>query len=146
MIYTKTQQTHGLRILFAALFLSLFASCATAAERKGLVLQVSEDNPKLWNMVLNIAKAAPKNTGYPLDVEVVAFGPGLKMLTMNSSVGPRLKKLGAQGVEFRACGMTMKKMKLKDSDLYPDNHVKKVGGGAVEIMRLQGAGWYYIRP
>ena len=118
----------------------------SAAERQGLVLQVSNNNPKVWNLVLNIAENAPKNVKYPLDVKVVAFGPGLKMLTMDSKVANRLEKATSKGVTFLACGMTMKKLKMKDEQLYPSSRIKRVDGGVIEIMRLQKAGWNYIKP
>jgi hypothetical protein len=47
------------RILFALLltFFSFGASLETqAADKKGLVIQVSEDNPKVWNQALNVAR------------------------------------------------------------------------------------------
>jgi intracellular sulfur oxidation DsrE/DsrF family protein len=118
----------------------------SAAEREGLVLQVSENNPKVWNLVLNIAQNAAKKSRKPLDVRVVAFGPGLKMLTMDSKVANRLEKATGNGVTFLACGMTMKKLKMKDENLYPNSGIKRVDGGVIEIMRLQNAGWSYIRP
>ena len=79
-------------------------------------------------------------------VTVVAFGPGLKMLTMESTVANRLEKLGDMGVVFAACGMTMKKLKITEKDLYPHKNVKRVRGAVMEIGRLQKAGWTYIRP
>jgi len=40
----------------------------------------------------------------------------------------------------------MKKLKLMDDDLYPRTCIRRVDGGVIEIMRLQKAGWYYIKP
>ena len=140
------QMLPGVCKLLITLCLLLFMSNASAAERQGLVLQVSENDPKVWNMVLNIANNAPKNSQQPLDVTVVAFGPGLKMLTMDSRVANRLYTAINNGVTFLACGMTMKKLKMKDDELYDHDHIKRVDGGVIEIMRLQKAGWTYIRP
>lgn len=134
------------RNLFILIGILMSMTTVTAAERQGLVLQVSENDPKIWNLVLNIAKNAPGNSATPLDIRVVAFGPGLKMLTMDSKVANRLEKATEKGVTFLACGMTMKKLKMKDEQLYPSDRVKRVDGGVIEIMRLQKAGWSYIRP
>ena len=134
------------RTWLAAFALYLCAGYSAGADRPGLVLQVSENDPQLWNLVLNIAQNAPKNLRQPLDITVVAFGPGLNMLTAESTVAQRLEAASAKGVNFRACGMTMKKLKLRDEDLYPNERIKRVDGGITEIMRLQKAGWSYIRP
>ncbi len=146
MHYLNYQRFSVLRTLLLTICLSLSMTNVSASERQGLVLQVSDNDPKVWNLVLNIAKNAPKNVGYPLDIKVVAFGPGLKMLTMDSKVANRLEKASSQGVTFLACGMTMKKLKMKDQHLYPSDNVKRVDGGVIEIMRLQKAGWTYIKP
>lgn len=134
------------RAVATAIGLCLLAVNITAAEHQGLVIQVSENNPQLWNLVLNIAQNAPKNLRQPLDITVVAFGPGLNMLTAESTVAQRLEAATAKGVNFRACGMTMRRLKLRDEDLYPNQRITRVDGGVTEIMRLQKAGWSYIRP
>ena len=134
------------RAVATAIGLCLLAANITAAERQGLVIQVSENNPQLWNLVLNIAENAPKNLRGPLDITVVAFGPGLNMLTAESTVAQRLEAATEKGVNFRACGMTMRKLKLRDEDLYPNEKIRRVNGGVLEIMRLHQAGWTYIRP
>ena len=146
MFNFNTQGYPSYRIWLAVICFFMLVASSSATNREGLVLQVSDNNPKTWNLVLNIARNAPKNVSHPLDITVVAFGPGLKMLTMNSKVANRLEKATANGVEFRACGMTMKKLKLKDDDLYPNKRIKRVDGGVIEIMRLQKAGWSYIKP
>lgn len=146
MFSFTTERQSGYRILLTTICLLMFISSSSADQRQGLVLQVSDNNPKVWDLVLNIAENAPKNSGYPLDIVVVAFGPGLKMLTMDSKVANKLEEAASMGVEFRACGMTMKKLKMKDDNLYPNERIKRVNGGVIEIMRLQKAGWRYIRP
>ena len=134
-------------LLILAISGLLFASSASIANAKqGLVLQVSDPNPKVWNLALNIAKNAPNNFSEPLDVVIVAFGPGLKMLSMDSKVANRLELASKRGVNFLACGMTMKKLKMSKADLYPSPNIKRVDGGVIEIMQLQKAGYSYIRP
>lgn len=146
MHYLNYYRFSLLRTLLLTICLPLYMTNVSASERQGLVLQVSDNDPKVWNLALNIAKNAPKNVKYPLDIKVVAFGPGLKMLTMDSKVANRLEKASSKGVTFLACGMTMKKLKMKDQHLYPSDNVKRVDGGVIEIMRLQKAGWTYIKP
>ena len=146
MLNFSNQSNSCYRLLLAGICLFMLAANSSAGERAGLVLQVSENNPKVWNLALNIAENAPRNVNHPLDVMIVAFGSGLEMLTFECKVANRLDKASAKGVEFRACGMTMKKRKMSDDDLYPSKRVKRVDGGVIEIMRLQKAGWSYIKP
>ena len=140
------QRNDRFQLFLILICLFLFLTIGTAQARQGLLLQVSDADPKKWNLVLNIAKNAPRNSQEPIDVVIIAYGPGLKMLTKDSKVANRIESATGSGVEFRACGMTMNKLKLKDSDLYPSPQVKRVKGGVLEIMRLHTAGYTYVRP
>ena len=122
----NTQRNDRSYLFVTLMCMFLFALTSTAQARQGLLLQVSDGDPSKWNLALNIAKNAPKNSSEPLDVVVIAFGPGLKMLTKNSKVANRLEDATGSGVEFRACGMTMSKLKVKESDLYSSETVKRV--------------------
>jgi intracellular sulfur oxidation DsrE/DsrF family protein len=130
-----------------ALILALSAGTAVnAADKKsGIVIQVSDNSAATWNLALNVAKNVQQDLGKDkVDVEIVAFGPGLGMLKMDSEVGPRLAAASKDGVMLSACGNTMKKTKVSEKDLHPG--VKVVPAGAIEIMNKQLAGWAYIKP
>lgn len=146
MIDFSIQRNSRFYLLMVLVCVSIFTMASTAHARQGLLLQVSDGDPKKWNLALNIAKNAPQNSTEPLDVVIIAFGPGLKMLMKDSQVANRLKQATTNGVEFRACGMTMNKLRVKESDLYSSQQVKRVKGGVLEIMRLQSAGYTYVKP
>lgn len=111
----------------------------------GVVIQVSENNPAVWNLALNNAKNVQQELGKDnVNIEIVAYGPGLNMLKLESEVGPRLKEAEAGGVAIRACGNTMKAQKLTEGDLHPS--AKVVKAGVIEIMDKQKEGWAYIKP
>ena len=141
---------------FAALLLGLAAAGAPAADapmvpvtKNGIVIQVSDDNPRTWNVALNTAEQmtielAKENV--KAEVEIVAFGPGINMLKFDSVVGSRLTKVARNGVALIACGNSMLNFKLPEKELYPDAGIQVVLAGAVEIMRKQQAGWFHIRP
>lgn len=112
----------------------------------GLVIQVSENNPTLWNQALNVAEQVPVKYGAPIPVEIVAFGYGMHMLRFESAVGPRLQEAAAKGIAIKACGTTMQKQKMTESDLYPSAKIEVVPAGAVEIIKKQRAGWNYLLP
>jgi intracellular sulfur oxidation DsrE/DsrF family protein len=118
---------------------------AQKSERYKLVIQVSENNPALWNLALNnaenVQEALGKDAG---DIEIVAYGPGLNMLKDDSKVAPRLNAALDHSVSLLACGTTMRKMKITKGDLAAGVNV--VPAGVVEIMKRQKEGWSYIRP
>lgn len=135
--------------LVAALFISLsFASfsvlAADTAKKHHVVFHITDNDPAKWSQVLNNASNLQKNVGKEnIDVEVVANGPGLEMFKLESQVGERMSESVKNGVEFKACGTTMKAMKMTEHDLFPG--VTTVPGGVIEIMTKQEAGWTYLK-
>jgi intracellular sulfur oxidation DsrE/DsrF family protein len=133
---------------FAALAVILaFASgCATLTGAKpGVVIQMSDNDPAKWNLALNNAKNVQQEMGKDkVDIEIVAYGPGINMLKFDSEVANRVTEAEKSGIAIRACGNTMKAMKLTDKDLNPS--AKVVPAGVIEIMTKQEAGWTYIKP
>lgn len=115
------------------------------AAKNRIVFQVNEENVKKWNEVLvsirNIqAELGPKNVA----VALVAIGPGLGMLTAESLAANGVQDALATGVEFVACGNSMKAQKLAREDLIDGVSVSTAG--YVELMKRQQAGWAYLRP
>lgn len=110
-----------------------------------IVIQINEDNVKKWNEVLvnvhNIqTELGPKNVA----IAVVAIGPGLGMLHAESLAANGVQDALAAGVEFVACGNSMKAQKLAKEDLIEG--VKVSVAGYVELMKRQQQGWAYLRP
>jgi len=120
----------------------------TAAKAQGkyqLVIQVTEDNPKLWNLAFNNAFAFQRNVGKDnSQIEIVAIGPGLNMLKSESKVTARIEQALDQSIDVVACGETMHAMKVTKDDLV--GGVRVVPGGLIEIADKQRAGWVYYRP
>ena len=139
------------RFVTAVLFLIGLASFVTAAQaasnagKSGVVIQVSENNAAIWNLALNNAENIQEALGKEnVNIEIVAYGPGINILKFDSEAAPRLKKANADGVALLACGTTMRKQKLTEKDL--DGHIKVVPAGVIEIMNKQREGWAYIKP
>ena len=112
---------------------------------KGVVIQVSEADPAKWEMALinarNVRKAyADQNVG----VEIVAYGPGLKMLREDSSVAAGLADAKQNGIKLLACGNTMQMTRTTREQL--NSVVEIVPAGIVEIMERQQDGYAYVRP
>ena len=121
------------------------AQSAEKTGKPGVVIQISENNPATWNLALNNAKNLQQALGAKnVQVEIVAYGPGINMLKFDSEVAPRVKEASTDGVAVRACGNTMKAHHLTEKDL--EDSVKVVPVGVIEIMNKQREGWAYIKP
>ena len=138
-------------VALIALAASLVVASPTAAQapqasgRPRVVLQMSEADPAKWNLALNNAKNIQTDLGAAnVDIELVAYGPGIGMLKADSVVGNRVDEAIAAGVRVVACENTMKGQKLTQTDML--NKLNYVQAGVVEIMQRQQQGWAYIRP
>lgn len=110
-----------------------------------IVFHVSENNPQQWQIALNNAMAFQRNLGKEnTQVEIVANGPGLEMLKLDSKASDRVAQALDRSIDVVACGETMTVTKVKASDLI--GGVRIVPGGIIEIADRQRAGWVYIRP
>ncbi len=116
--------------------------------KQHLVLQVTQAEPRRWNVVLNNAANVRKFFGQgKVQVVVVAYGPGLKMLFANSPVAERINSQSEEGVEFDACHNTMLGFKRKTGHL-PKlvSSAVVVPGGIVRIMQLEQNGYNFVKP
>lgn len=116
-----------------------------SATPKGVVIQVSEADPAKWEMALINARNVRKAYGNKgVGVEIVAYGPGLKMLRKDSPLTPGLEEASKDGVKLLACGNTMTMTHTSRNDL--NRAVGIVPAGVVEIMERQQEGYAYVRP
>lgn len=121
------------------------ASVTAPVIKNRIVIQVNEENVKKWNEVLvNIHNIQVELGAQNVAIAVVAIGPGLGMLTAESLAANGVQDALAAGVEFVACGNSMKAQKLAKEDLI--DGVKVSVAGYVELMRRQQAGWAYLKP
>ncbi|MBL8486348.1 MAG: DsrE family protein [Rhodocyclaceae bacterium] len=139
--------TPTLRI--AALCLFLAASPASRAQQAPppadrVVLQVSDEDPKKWALALNNARNIQVDLGGKVEVEIVAYGPGIGMLKADALVANRVLDAMAGGIRVVACENTMTNQKIAKDDMIAG--IGYVKAGVVAIMRRQQAGWAYIRP
>ena len=110
-----------------------------------LVIQVTENDPRTWNLALNNAMAFQRNVGDGnSQIEIVAIGPGLNMLKSESKATARIEQALDQSIDVVACGETMHAMKLTRDDLI--GGVRVVPGGLIELANREREGWIYYRP
>ena len=139
-------------MLTAMLGLSACSTTETASDDFGpkhkLVIQVSSKDPLTQKIALNVAVNLQKAYGVDnVAIEVVAFGPGLGIMTAKGKQAKRVASLAVQGITFHACGNTMKKI-VKKKGKAPKlvAGVLVVEAGAKRIIDLQEQGYAYIKP
>jgi intracellular sulfur oxidation DsrE/DsrF family protein len=118
---------------------------AAGTKRHGIVIQVSDNDPAKWNLALNNAKNLQDDVGAAnVEIEIVAYGPGIGMLKLESPTGARIADAAKAGVKVTACENTMRGQKLTRDDMLAG--ISYVPAGVTEIMKKQHEGWAYLRP
>lgn len=116
-----------------------------AADKSKMVIQVSDGNPATWNLALNNAKNVQNDMGKDnVELEIVAYGPGIGMLKADSEVTNRVSEAVDAGVQVVACENTMRGQKLTKADM--NTKIGYVQAGVVEILKRQKQGYAYLRP
>lgn len=132
-------------LLAAAVAFAPALSRAGESARQHVVIQVSDNDPAKWNLALNNARNVQTDLGKDkVDVEIVAYGPGLAMLKSDSKVAPRLAQALDSSIGLMACENTMRNTKTTRADMY--SGISYVDAGVVHLMKRQREGWAYIRP
>ena len=121
------------------------AAQSLPASRARLVLQVSDVEPGKWALALNNAKNVQAEIGVgKVDIEIVAYGPGIGMLKADALISNRVTEAVQAGIRVVACENTMTVQKLTKADMHAD--AGYAPSGVVQIMMRQRDGWAYVRP
>jgi len=118
----------------------------TIVEPRQIVLSIDSGKLDDIHHVLGSANNILKYYG-PEKVEmiIIAYYHGIRaVLKTDRDIMIRVKALQLYGVEFIACGNTMKTKKIKESELLED--VEIVTAGLVEMIERQKSGWIIITP
>ncbi len=132
--------------------LSIFSPLSVAARPKAksaakekVAFQISEADPKKLYMALNAAQNVQNTYGKNNAViEVVAFGPGVSLFTLESPAGQRIDEAIKAGIKVVICENTLKSQNMSEADLLPG--LSYVPGGILELMQKQKEGYSYILP
>jgi intracellular sulfur oxidation DsrE/DsrF family protein len=133
--------------LTALLILGQQAAFAAEAAHR-LVIQVSTDDVRTQQIAMNNAVNLQKELGQDnIVIEIVAYGPGLSMMTPQSPASKRIPSLAMQDITFSACANTMEKMEKKSGKKVTlVEGTRVVPSGALRILELQEQGYAYLRP
>jgi intracellular sulfur oxidation DsrE/DsrF family protein len=120
-----------------------------------LLIQVDQNDPAVMNLALNNATNVVefyRGRRERVDVDIVAYGPGLNMLRVDTSpVADRIRSMKDAAfpytVRFSACNVTKEGMEKKEGKtlaMLPESSM--VPSGVVHMMEMQEKGWSYVRP
>jgi uncharacterized protein len=144
------------RLAALALMSMAFASAALAEDKPHRVtIQVDQNDPQVMNLALNNVNAVIeyyRTKNEDVDIDVVAYGPGLHMLRADTSpVQDRIKHFKDMAfpgkIQFSACNNTKQGMEKAEGhaiSVLPEATV--VPSGVVHVMELQEQGWSYVKP
>ena len=114
-----------------------------------IVLQLSDADAGVQERVINVANNLVKHYGGPdfVDIEVVAFGPGLSLLFPDNPQRERIASLVAADVRFVGCLNTVASIERKTGkkpELIPETI--PVQAGVAHIVERATQGYVVIRP
>ena len=138
----------------AAILLTLVASQTLLAQDEKpfaehkFVLQISDMDPSKQTLVLNVAGNILKHYGQDqADVEIVAFGPGLRLLFQDNNNASRIDGLVDSGVRIFACQNTIDNMsRIIGEPVKINAHASSGKGGIVRIKELVDQGYMLAKP
>lgn len=118
------------------------------AEHK-IVLQLSDGSLEKQQLVLSVASNVMKYYGPDLvEIEIVAFGPGLQLLYKDNINKDRINGLVVSGgVRFSACENTLITLHRKlGHEVELNENAKIVQAGVVRLKELVDQGYLLVRP
>ncbi|NKB61810.1 MAG: hypothetical protein GKR95_06615 [Gammaproteobacteria bacterium] len=140
----------GTLILACSMMVGVLVSNTQAQSDKPhkLVIQVSTDDPRTQKIALNNAVNLQKHYGIDnVEIEIVAYGPGIGLVTASSAQKARVESLTLQDITFSACQNTMNAVEKKTGNKPKMlEGVNSVAAGVAQIMELQEQGYAYVRP
>lgn len=146
------------RLGAAAMLLALSAHAAAAefpaddpkpfAEAR-VILQLSDADEKKQSAVLDVANNLIKHYGGPelVDIEIIAFGPGIELLFADNPLGERIDSLVVSEVRFVACMNTVDTIERKTGKRpVLTEHAIPVQTGVAHVVERARSGYVLVRP
>jgi len=136
------------KLIVASISSMILSASLFAQDMHKVVIQVSTDDQRTQKIALNNAVNLQKLYGLDnVEIEIVAYGPGLGIMTAGSNHSTRVKSLAMQNITFSACGNTIAKMtkKFGKAPVLTEG-VETVKAGVARIIELQEENYSYIRP
>jgi len=112
-----------------------------------VVLQLSDQEHEY--VVLDVANNLIKNYGGPdtIDIEIVTFGAGVRLLFAGSEYEERIASLVEYGVRFYVCENTLDTIERKTGERpIISEHAQFVRAGVARIVEKVSEGFILVRP
>lgn len=114
-----------------------------------IILQLGDGDAETQARVLNVANNLIKHYGGPdfVDLEIVAYGPGISLLYPDNSNAVRVSSLLANNIKFVGCMNTVDTITRKTGkkpDLIPATIPVKTG--VAYLVEKANQGYVVIRP
>ncbi len=133
-------------LIFTIIIPSIVTFADNHNEHK-IVIQISSDDIRAQETALGNIVNIQKHYGMDnVEIELVAFGPGYRMLTPQSPLASRIASLAMQEITFTACLNTM--ISVKEKTGFMPKLIKGVTttkAGIPRIMELQEEGYSYVK-
>jgi intracellular sulfur oxidation DsrE/DsrF family protein len=114
-----------------------------------IILQLSDGDPNKQSMVLDVANNLIKHYGSPdlVDIEIIAFGPGMALLFAGNERAARISSLVENGVRFVGCMNTVDTIE-RTTGKRPElnEHTIPVQTGVAHIVERARQGYVLVRP
>ncbi len=138
----------GAVLIAAVLSLGMAMPTFAADKEKKIVLQISDGGDDKQTLVLNVANNLQTHYGVDnVKLEIVAFGPGLRLLFKDNVNKGRIDSLTKSGVRFSACENTSKNMaKILGYPPKLNSQAVMVTAGISRILELTEQGYTLVRP
>lgn len=109
-----------------------------------VLLEVNQNSHREWATTIDNLRTMEKVVGMnTAHAEVIAWGPGLKMVMKDSPYAKDIQSLAMYGIKFEACHQSMKAEHLTRADLAEG--VGVVPGAIAEIIKRHNEGWTEIK-
>jgi hypothetical protein len=114
-----------------------------------ILLQLSDDDPGKQDAILNVANNLIKHYESPdlVDIEIVAFGPGIHLLVAGNTRETRISSLVESGVRFVGCMNTVDSLELatgKRPEL--NENTIRVQTGVAHVVKRVREGYVLVKP
>ena len=112
-----------------------------------VVLQLSDQQRE--SVVLDVANNLIRHYGGPnfIDIEIVTFGPGVRLLYADSPHAARIASLVDNGVRFYVCENTLDTMERNNGSRPKTSpHAISVQAGVAHIIEKVEEGFTLVRP
>jgi len=151
-LHVRTKAIQKLAMFIGLMTGLIFTHSVTVADESfaqhKIVIQSSSSDPELQGLALIIAGNLQKHYGMDkAHIEVVAYGPGLGILTADGPNAEKVKSLIDHDIKFSACEGTLKFMESQNGKR--PKLVQGVGtveDGVVRVIELQEKGYAYVYP